>query len=78
MNVTELIHCPKLLITGASSGSAMSLVKVILLQDHNLVLIVRRRKKLTEIADELSRKFTSTVRNIVKDLSITASPEEIF
>lgn len=79
MNVTEQLHCPKTaLITGASSGLGYEFAKLFARDHYNLVLIARSEEKLTEIADELSRNFGISVRNIVKDLSLPASPEEIF
>ena len=79
MNVTKQLHCSKTaLITGASSGIGYEFAKLFARDRYNLVLIARSEEKLTEMADELSRNFGISVRNIVKDLSIPASPEEIF
>jgi uncharacterized protein len=75
MNTT---HKQTALITGAASGIGYELVCIFAENDYNLVLVDRAKEKLEEIAIEFQDKFGISVKPIVKDLSKTTSPEEIF
>ena len=45
------------LITGGSGGIGYELAKLFAKDHHNLVLVARSGPKLTQIADELQRRF---------------------
>lgn len=66
------------LITGASSGIGYELSKLFAQDNYNLVLVARNKKKLDRLADELKQNFGVSTKVISKDLSIQASPQEIF
>ncbi|MEH2069117.1 MAG: SDR family oxidoreductase [Nostoc sp.] len=66
------------LITGAASGIGYQLACLFAADDYNLVLVDKNGIKLLEIAEKFQLKFGNFVKDIVKDLSISTSPEEIF
>ncbi|MEA5576669.1 SDR family oxidoreductase [Anabaena sp. UHCC 0451] len=66
------------LITGSASGIGYQLAYIFASENYNLVLVDRNEFKLLEVADNLKEKFHILVKTIVKDLSISTSPEEIF
>ncbi|QMS91915.1 SDR family oxidoreductase [Nostoc edaphicum CCNP1411] len=66
------------LITGAAGGIGYELACIFAAYDYNLVLVDRNGSKLVEIAAKFQEKFGIFVKTIVKDLSISTAPEEIF
>ncbi|WP_375512304.1 SDR family NAD(P)-dependent oxidoreductase [uncultured Nostoc sp.] len=66
------------LITGAAGGIGYELACIFAAHDYNLVLVDRNGSKLVEIAVKFQEKFGILVKPIVKDLSISTAPEEIF
>ncbi|MDZ8051362.1 MAG: SDR family NAD(P)-dependent oxidoreductase [Aulosira sp. ZfuVER01] len=66
------------LITGASSGIGYQLAYIFARNRYNLVLVDKQEEKLNEMAAEFPEKFGIFVKTLVKDLSISTSPEEIF
>jgi uncharacterized protein len=66
------------LITGAAGGIGYELARIFAAHNYNLVLVDRIELKLIEIAANFQQEFKITVKTIVKDLSISTSPEEIF
>ncbi|MEC4885386.1 MAG: SDR family oxidoreductase [Scytonema sp. PMC 1070.18] len=66
------------LITGASSGIGYQLACIFARQNYNLVLVDINGVKLIRIANEFSKNYNISVKHIIKDLSLTTSPEEIF
>jgi len=79
MNTTHQVQSKKTaLITGAASGIGYQLARIFAFNDYNLVLVDRLGLKLTEIATQFQKEFGILVKTIVKDLSISTSPEEIF
>lgn len=66
------------LITGASSGIGLELCKLFAKDGYNLVLVARNKDKLSEIASELRDKYKVSTKVILKDLSKSTSPEEIY
>jgi uncharacterized protein len=66
------------LITGSASGIGYELACIFASKNYNLVLVDRNELKLQEIAVEFQEKFKLIIKTIVKDLSISTSPEEIF
>ncbi|MEA5596928.1 SDR family oxidoreductase [Rivularia sp. UHCC 0363] len=66
------------LITGAASGIGYELMQIFAQNKYNLVLVDRNQQKLSEMAEELPKKFGILVKVIVKDLSIPFAAKEIF
>jgi len=66
------------LITGAANGIGYELAYLFAQNDYNLVLIDRIETKLQRVAMYFQEQFSISVKSIVKDLSKTKSPEEIF
>lgn len=66
------------LITGAASGIGYELACIFAANNYNLVLIDRNELRLLEIAINFKEKFDIFVTTIVKDLSISTAPSEIF
>lgn len=66
------------LITGASVGIGYELSKVFAQKGCNLVLVARDRQRLEKLADELKDEFEISTKVVPKDLSVPASPDEIF
>ncbi|MBL1198124.1 MAG: SDR family oxidoreductase [Nostoc sp. GBBB01] len=79
MNTTHQAQSKKTaLITGAASGIGYQLACLFAADDYNLVLVDKNELKLTEVAEKFELKFGNFVKAIVKDLSISTSPDEIF
>ncbi|MGF1990175.1 MAG: SDR family NAD(P)-dependent oxidoreductase [Nostoc sp. ZfuVER08] len=79
MNTTHQAQSKKTaLITGAASGIGYQLACLFAADDYNLVLVDKDELKLTEVAEKFELKFGNFVKAIVKDLSISTSPDEIF
>ncbi len=66
------------LITGASSGIGYELAKICAENNQNLVLVARRSEKLEEIKSQFEKKYKIKVYILTKDLSLSASPQEIY
>jgi uncharacterized protein len=66
------------LITGAASGIGYELAHIFARDNYNLVLVDKNGQKLSDIASKFRQKFGVVVKNIVKDLSVPTSPDEIF
>ncbi|MBD2385096.1 SDR family NAD(P)-dependent oxidoreductase [Cylindrospermum sp. FACHB-282] len=79
MKTTEQIQCKQTaLITGAASGIGYELACIFAHDDYNLVLVDRNGLKLSEMAVQFQQELEISVRVIVKDLSVSTSPQEIF
>lgn len=79
MNKSDQFNNKKaVLITGASSGIGHELSKLFARDGYNLVLVARNEQKLKQIANELKENFGISAKVILKDLSNTNSPKEIF
>ncbi|MEH2372963.1 SDR family NAD(P)-dependent oxidoreductase [Nostoc sp.] len=79
MNTTHQGQSKKTaLITGAAGGIGYELACIFAAHDYNLVLVDRNGIKLVEIAVKFQEEFGNVVTTIVKDLSISTAPEEIF
>jgi uncharacterized protein len=65
------------LITGASSGIGLELVKIFAANKINLVLVARSEGKLNELANEAKQQGV-TVQVLAKDLSSYNTSNEIF
>jgi short-subunit dehydrogenase len=66
------------LITGAANGIGYQFARIFAHEKYNLVLVDRESEKLTKIAVDFQKEFGVSVKPIIKDLSISTSPEEIF
>lgn len=57
------------LITGASSGIGKSFAEILAKEGYNLILVARRKQKLDELAETLSKQFSVESTVIVADLT---------
>lgn len=79
MNTTNQVeHQQTALITGAASGIGYELAYIFAAHNYNLVLVDRIELKLKEVAIKFQEEFGIFVTTIVKDLSFSTSPQEIF
>lgn len=66
------------LITGSSAGIGLALAELHASKGDNLVLVARRKDKLEAVKSDFEEKFKIKVFIIVKDLSKSESPKEIY
>lgn len=66
------------LITGASSGIGKELARIHAEKGGDLVLIARSQDKLISLKEELESQHSVKTKVIVKDLSKTHAPQEIY
>ncbi|MBW4511451.1 MAG: SDR family oxidoreductase [Scytonematopsis contorta HA4267-MV1] len=66
------------LVTGGANGIGYELAYFFAKDGYNLVLVDRDEQKLLEVTETFKDKFDGNVKSIVKDLSISTSPLEIF
>ena len=66
------------LITGASAGIGAELARVFAADDHDVVLVARRRDALEALAGQLEGKHGITATVIVEDLADPEAPARIF
>lgn len=66
------------LITGVSSGLGRELAKLYAREDHDLVLVARRRDQLERLKCEIESVSLSRVIVVAADLSQPKVPEEIY
>ncbi len=66
------------LITGASAGIGAELARVFAANEHDLVLVARRRDALEALAGQLEGKHGISATVIVDDLGDPEAPERIF
>src|SRR5688572_20891681 len=66
------------LITGASSGIGLDLAKIFAEAKFDLVLVARNEEALRALAGEVEQKHGVRAHVLAKDLSKTASAQEIF
>jgi uncharacterized protein len=79
MNTIHPSQCQKTaLITGAASGIGYQLARIFAAHDYDLVVVDRNELKLLEMVSKFQEEFGIYIKAIVKDLSISTSPEEIF
>ncbi|HEV2750033.1 MAG TPA: SDR family oxidoreductase [Gemmatimonadales bacterium] len=65
------------LITGASSGIGLELVRLFAHDGHDLVLVARREEGLRELAEQLMDRYDVRATVIAADLADPAAPPEI-
>lgn len=66
------------LITGASSGIGKALAKIHASKGKDLVIVARRKEKLETLKQELESEFGVQVKIIVKDLTVSNAPQEVY
>jgi len=66
------------LVTGASSGIGLELAKCFAADQSNLILVARNTAAMEALASELRREHQIEVHVITADLSLPASPPQIF
>lgn len=66
------------LITGASTGIGKELSHIHAERGGDLIIVARSKKKLDQLKSELESKYSIKVMVIVKDLSLSNSPKEIY
>lgn len=66
------------LITGASSGIGKAFAEYYAKEKHNLILIARSEKRLTDLKQELEMKYNVRVQILCFDLSEQESAPKIF
>jgi short-subunit dehydrogenase len=66
------------LITGASGGIGLELVRLFASDKYNLVLVARNSERLEKIAAELRKKNDISVMVLAQDLADPTTPGEIY
>lgn len=66
------------LITGASSGIGKEMAKIHAEQGGDLILVARSQEKLENLKSELEQQHDIQVKIIVKDLTHTDAPRQIY
>lgn len=66
------------LITGASSGIGKELARIHAEQGGDLIIVARSADKLNKLKEELEKKTAVKVTVIVKDLTETNAPKEVY
>jgi hypothetical protein len=66
------------LVTGASEGIGYELSKLFARDGYDLVLVARNEKKLNQISDDFSSTYGVSAKVIVKDLSKSTAPDELY
>jgi short-subunit dehydrogenase len=66
------------LVTGASAGIGKALADELARGGTNLVLTARRRERLEELSQQLSRTYTIQTKPLVADLAQPEAPAKIF
>ncbi|MGB3759652.1 MAG: SDR family oxidoreductase [Rivularia sp. (in: cyanobacteria)] len=69
---------PTALITGASGGIGKCFAQKLAAKNTNLVIVARSEDKLNVLAQELQQQYKINIEVIVKDLSQTSAPQEVF
>ena len=69
---------PTALVTGASGGIGKSFAEKLAVKKTNLIIVARSEDKLNALAQQLQQQYNIQVEVIVKDLSETSAPQEIF
>jgi short-subunit dehydrogenase len=65
------------LVTGASSGIGAAIARELAQREWNLVLVARRREKLSELADELAQAHSIRAEVLAADLTDAAARAEL-
>ena len=67
-----------ILITGASSGIGLEMAKILASKNYNLILVARNLDRLKSIKDDLEAKYSSKVKIVRKDLSLSGNAEALY
>jgi len=67
------LHQKRILLTGASSGIGAVLASLLAKEGADLVLLARRKERLQEIADQITRQFGNDRKVILVDGDVTDS-----
>ena len=65
------------LVTGASAGIGAAISRQLAERGHNLILVARRKDKLDELAEELSRRHGIRAETLGSDLGKPASRDRL-
>ena len=57
------------LVTGASAGIGASIARELARREHNVVLVARRKQRLTDLAEELSHEYGIRAETVSCDLA---------
>lgn len=76
--VSESFAGKNVLITGASSGIGLELVKLFALDESNLIITARNEEKLLKIKRNIENEYNSEVTVISTDLTDSNAPDEIY
>jgi hypothetical protein len=66
------------LITGASSGLGKEFAKIHASNGGDVVMVARRAEKLNALKSELENTYNIKAKVIVKDLTLSNSPKEVY
>ncbi|MBI5002460.1 SDR family oxidoreductase [Candidatus Woesearchaeota archaeon] len=66
------------LVTGASSGIGAAFAEIFAKNKYNLILVARREKELNIIKKKCEQQSNAQVKIIIKDLTHSKAPEEIY
>lgn len=66
------------IITGATGGIGYALAEIFARNGYNLALTGRDSEKLKIIKDHLERQYSVDIKQCVKDLSVSTTPDEIY
>jgi len=66
------------LITGATRGLGLAMVRLLAAQGHTLVLVARDRHGLEQVADRVAAEFGDRPRTLSVDLAADGAAEQVF
>jgi short-subunit dehydrogenase len=66
------------IITGASSGIGLEMAKILASKNYNLILVARNLDRLQSIKNDLEAKYSSKVKIVRKDLSLSGNAEAFY
>ena len=75
--MTPSKSCRAVLITGASAGIGQELARVCAANNHDLILVARRKQRLATLARELARKHSINAVPIAMDLAADGAADAL-